>query len=62
MTEAPETRTVERPKCGTRPCNERATQRVYWPAQTIDLCDDCTRRARRVAEHLGFEVRAELLP
>lgn len=52
----------QRPKCGTKPCNERATQRVYWPGQMIDLCEDCTRRAKKIAANLEFSLTVEPLP
>jgi hypothetical protein len=51
--------TTEQPKvqkCGTVTCLDPATNRVYWPFQTTDMCQRCTDRANVIAGAMGFAL------
>ena len=48
-------------KCSSVKCQRQATRFVHWPAQPVQLCDECAQRALGVSGSLGFEVMSEPL-
>ena len=48
-------------KCHSVKCQSQATRFVHWPAQPVQLCDECAQRALGVSGSLGFEVMSEPL-
>ena len=43
-------------KCGSVTCEKPATWEVAWPAQSLHACDDCSLRAVRIANAMGFAL------
>lgn len=35
---------------------------VFWPGQTLVMCDSCFLRGQRIADAMGFTLRGEKLP
>jgi hypothetical protein len=43
-------------KCGSVTCEKPARWEVAWPAQSLRACDDCSLRAVRIANAMGFSL------
>lgn len=50
------------PECGTKTCNSQATHEVFWPGQTLSMCNPCKVRSEEVAAAMGFPLTVRALP
>jgi hypothetical protein len=48
-------------RCQQKSCDKKAVWVVYWPGQTLCLCEDDMRWAKRIAECMGFFLPTRLV-
>ena len=49
-------------ECGTNECNATAINQIYWPGKPpMPTCEFCTKRARNIAQAMGFYLHVSKL-